>query len=57
MKKNSSVKQSPKRAAARKPEGPITIGMDLGDKSSRYWCWALTGGAIGRQRGDDQRKP
>lgn len=35
MKKNSTVAQSPKRAAARKP-GPITIGMDLGDKSSRY---------------------
>jgi transposase len=35
MKKNSTVKQSPKRAAARKG-GPITIGMDLGDRSSRY---------------------
>lgn len=35
MKKNSTVAQSPKRAAARKP-GPITIGMDLGDKTSRY---------------------
>jgi len=35
MKKNSTVKQSPKRAAARR-EGPITIGMDLGDKTSRY---------------------
>jgi transposase len=35
MKKNSTVRQSPKRAAARK-EGPITIGMDLGDKTSRY---------------------
>src|ERR1700693_803366 len=35
MKKNSTVPQSPKRAAARK-EGPITIGMDLGDKASRY---------------------
>jgi hypothetical protein len=29
MKKNSTVRQSPKRAVARK-EGPITIGMDLG---------------------------
>jgi transposase len=36
MKKNNTVKQSPKRAAARKPEGPITIGMDVGDKTSRY---------------------
>jgi transposase len=35
MKKNSIDKQSPKRAATRK-EGPITIGMDLGDKTSRY---------------------
>jgi transposase len=35
MKKNSSVKQSPKRAAVGTPE-PITIGMDLGDKTSRY---------------------
>jgi transposase len=35
MKKNSTVKRSPKRATARK-EGPITIGMDLGDKTSRY---------------------
>jgi hypothetical protein len=29
MKKNSTVVQSPKRAAARKA-GPITIGMDPG---------------------------
>ncbi len=35
MKKNSTVAQSPKRAAARQ-QGPITIGMDLGDKTSRY---------------------
>jgi hypothetical protein len=35
MKKNSTVPQSPKRAAGGK-EGPITIGMDLGDKASRY---------------------
>jgi transposase len=35
MKKNSTVKQSPKRAPAR-IEGPITIGMDLGDRTSRY---------------------
>lgn len=35
MKKNSTTPQSPKRARARK-EGPITIGMDLGDKTSRY---------------------
>jgi transposase len=35
MKKNSTVQQSPTRAAARK-EGPIAIGMDLGDRTSRY---------------------
>jgi len=35
MKKNSTTKQSPKRAAARQ-KGPLTIGLDLGDKTSRY---------------------
>jgi transposase len=35
MKKNSTVEQSPKRTAVGKA-GPITIGMDLGDKTSRY---------------------
>lgn len=35
MKKNSTVQQSPKRAIAG-GRGPITIGMDLGDKTSRY---------------------
>lgn len=35
MKKHSSCQQSPKRAA-QADRGPITIGMDLGDKSSRY---------------------
>jgi transposase len=35
MKKNSTTSQSPKQATAGE-RGPITIGMDLGDKSSRY---------------------
>ena len=35
MKKNSTVKQSPKRAEVL-ARGPITIGLDLGDKTSRY---------------------
>jgi transposase len=35
MKKNSTTSQSPKRATAR-AKGPTTIGMDLGDKNSRY---------------------
>src|SRR6476646_1507821 len=42
MKKNSTVRQSPKRAAARQA-GPITIGMDLGDKTSRYCVLAANG--------------
>ena len=35
MKKNSTGPQSPKRAR-RARQSPITIGLDLGDKSSRY---------------------
>jgi transposase len=35
MKKHSIPPQSPKRATARE-KGPITIGMDVGDKTSRY---------------------
>jgi transposase len=41
VKKKSAVKQSPKRAAAAE-EGPNTIGMDIGDKTSRY---CVLGGA------------
>ena len=36
MKKNSTVKQSPKRVKVL-ALGPITIGLDLGDKTSRFW--------------------
>jgi transposase len=35
MKKNNTMKQSPRRASARATT-PITIGLDLGDKTSRY---------------------
>jgi transposase len=35
MKKHSTRPQSPRGAAARS-KGPITIGLDLGDKTSRY---------------------
>jgi transposase len=35
LKKNSTVKQSPKRGNVL-ARGPITIGVDLGDKTSRY---------------------
>jgi transposase len=45
MKKNSKVKQSPKRAPARKEE-PITIGMDLGDKTSRYCVLGAQGEVV-----------
>ena len=45
MKKRNTVQQSPKRT----PKGParrsLTIGMDLGDKSSR-WCWLDEEGAV-----------
>jgi len=40
MKKHNTVKQSPKRATAGEA-GPITIGMDLGDKAS---CYCVLGG-------------
>ncbi len=35
MKQNNTVQRSPKRRAA-SSRGPITIGLDLGDRSSRY---------------------
>lgn len=35
MKQNTTVKRRPKGESAG-PRGPITIGLDLGDKSSRY---------------------
>jgi len=44
MKKNTTCQQSPKRAAKAR-QGPITIGMDLGDKSSRY-CMLDNGGEV-----------
>jgi transposase len=54
MKKNNTVKQSPKRAGARS-EGPITIGMDVGDKTSRYCVLGGNGevqseGSVGTSR-------
>jgi len=44
MKKNSIVKRSSKRAAAR-AEGALTIGMDVGDRTSRY-CMLGGGGEV-----------
>jgi len=45
MKKNSKVKQSRKRATARKEE-PITIGRDLGDRTSRYCVLGAQGEVV-----------
>jgi hypothetical protein len=37
MKKRSSSRQNPKPVAkAKRAQQPVTIGMDLGDKNSRY---------------------
>lgn len=54
MKKNNTVKQSPKRARAGET-GPITIGMDVGDKTSRYCVLGGNGevqseGSVGTSR-------
>ena len=54
MKKNNTVKQSPKRVRDRET-GPITIGMDLGDKISRYCVLGGNGevqseGSVGTNR-------
>lgn len=54
MKKNNTVKQSPKRVRARET-GPITIGMDVGDKTSRYCVLGGNGevqseGSVGTSR-------
>jgi transposase len=43
MKKNNTVKQSSKRAMDPKT-GPITIGLDLGDKTSCYCVLDSEGG-------------
>jgi transposase len=44
MKKNSIPRQSPKRQTANQAE-PLTIGMDLGDRNSRY-CVLDQGGEV-----------
>lgn len=49
MKKSITRTQSPKRAAARK-EGPMIIGMDLGDKSSRYCVLKADGEVLSEGR-------
>jgi len=43
MKKNNTDQQSRKRATARET-GPMTIGLDLGDKTSRYCVLDGAGG-------------
>jgi hypothetical protein len=37
MKKNITTRQSPRQATKARHK-PITIGMDLGEKTSRYWA-------------------
>jgi transposase len=49
MKKRNTSEQSPKRATkALEGKGPFTIGMDLGDKASRY-CTLDKDGAVVRE--------
>jgi hypothetical protein len=61
MKKNSTVAKSQKRATARQ-EGPITVGMDLGDKTSRYCVLGANGerlaeGSVASGTAASRRKP
>ena len=46
MKKNITGNQSPRRAR-KASQGPITIGMDLGDKTSRYCVLDDQGDIVG----------
>ena len=46
MKKNIITRQSPRRAS-KASRGPITIGMDLGDKTSRYCALDQQGEVVG----------
>jgi transposase len=46
MKKNIITRQSP-RQASKASHGPITIGMDLGDKTSRYCILNQQGEVVG----------
>lgn len=48
MKKNTSCEQSPRSGAKGRPsmKGAVTIGMDLGDKSSRYCVLDPEGGVV-----------
>jgi transposase len=49
MKKRNTSERSPKRATkALEGKGPFTIGMDLGDKASRY-CTLDKDGAVVRE--------
>jgi hypothetical protein len=49
MKKRSSSRQNPKPAAkAKRAQQSVTIGMDLGDRNSRY-CLLSNDGEILRQ--------
>src|SRR5712692_603448 len=50
MKKNNTVTKSPRRREINRPTGRITIGMDLGDKISRY-CMLDGSGEVVKEGG------
>jgi hypothetical protein len=56
MKKRGICQQSPKAAPKRCPaKRSYTIGIDLGDKTCRFWVLEEEGAMVdGRQRGDEQ---
>ena len=53
MKKNNTKTRSSNRANARQ-QGPPTIGMDLGDKTSRYSVVGGSGEVSSESSGDKQ---
>jgi transposase len=55
MKKNNTVTKSPRRKETVRPTGRITIGMDLGDKTSRY-CMLDGGGEVVKEDGVNTTK-
>ena len=57
MKKRSSSRQNPKPVAkAKRAQQPVTMGMDLGDKKSRYCVLRRRARFFARVRWQ-QRKP
>ena len=57
MRKNNISAKSPKREARTAQSDRITIGMDLGDKTSRYCMLDATGEVVrGRQCGNHEER-